>query len=260
MITQGENKLSEKTINFLAKSYNTLDYSAKLASLLKGVFPAKKLDNFSKLRLHKLLNDTLIANYHGEETLKYKLFECHLKKTNIVAAFETNVNNSRVDFLTINGHTTSYEIKSCLDSLSKLKKQMADYMLAFEYNYLVVDHCHLEKVEELLPESYGLWIYQNGKYKKRKKALLNNNINPKTQLSLLTKKELFDNFSEFNGEIQSILDCNTSSKINMKFKKILKTRYRSRWQFLILNHKQILPIDVQFFFNTNIQPKHIYHH
>lgn len=259
MISQPENTSLSKAINFLAKSYNTLDYPAELTSLLKSVYPSRNLENFSKHRLHKLVNDTLINNYNGEEILKYKLFECHINKRNIVAAFETKVNNSRVDFLTINGHTTSYEIKSCLDSLSKLKKQMADYMLAFEYNYLVVDCCHQEKVEALLPESYGLWIYENGKYKKRKKAQLNDKIDSKTQLSLLTKKELMEVFPETDC-IHAILNNNSPTIINSLFKKTLKERYKSRWEFLLLNNHQILPIDIQFFFNTNIKPKHIYFH
>lgn len=259
MIPQKDKIMNERAINLLAKNYNALDYSVKLAEILKNVFPSKNFDNFSKYKLHKLLNDTLFQNYNGEEILKYRLFECHINKPNIIAAFEIKVNNSRVDFLTINGHTTSYEIKSELDNLSKLSKQMADYMLAFEYNYLVVDHRHIEKVKCLLPENYGLWSYKEGRFTKCKKALLNNEIDSKTQLSLLTKRELLNGFPEHKGEIESILNAYDVNSINHQFKIILKNRYKSRWEFLLTNHDCIFPIDIQFFFNTNIQPKHIYY-
>jgi hypothetical protein len=254
-----KNKIENiRAINVLAKNYNTLHYPVKLVELLKGVFPSRNFDHFSKYQLHKLLNDTLFQNYNGEEILKYKLFEHHINKQNIIAAFEINVNKSRVDFLTINGQTTSYEIKSELDNLSKLSKQMADYMLVFEYNYLVVDHRHIEKAMDLLPASFGLWSYENGEYKKYKKALLNDEIDSEAQLFLLTKKELTDSFPNGNGDVGGVLDSYDSISINKLFKKTLKSRYKSRWEFLLINRQNIFPIDIQFFFNTNISPKHIY--
>lgn len=260
MIAEKSILINTETINFLAKNYNTLDYYVKLSTLLKNVYPLYNFENYSKYELHKLLNDTLIQHYNGEEIHKYKLFEQNLKKRNIIGAFEMKVNNSRVDFLTINGYTTSYEIKSELDNLTKLSKQMADYILAFEYNYLVIDERHLEKANNLLPEKFGLWSYKNGKYKKLKKAELNDKIDPEMQLKLLTKKELAASFPEQQGIKKKILANNNSQIINTSFKQTIKNRYRDRWNFLILKHKLIFPIDVQFFFNKNIEPSHIYYH
>jgi hypothetical protein len=260
MILEKEEIASKRAINRLAKSYNPLDYSVKLTTLLSDVFPSKNFDDYSKFDLHQLLNDTLFHNYNGEEILKYKLFQNYINKKNLIAAFEIKVNNSRVDFLTINGHTTSFEIKSELDNLYKLSKQMADYMLAFEYNYLVIDERHVEKAQDLLPESYGLWSYKKGKYKKLRKAVLNDKINSEVQLGLLTKRELINTFPEKGGILIDVLNSYDTHYINRHFKKTLKNRYRSRWEFLIDNQEYIFPIDIQFFFNTNIQPKHIYYH
>lgn len=249
----------DKAIKTVAKTYNTLDYSTKLVSLLNSVYPTENFNHLSKYDLHKLLNDTLFENHNGEEILKYKLFECYQKKQSIIGAFEIKVKNSRVDFLTINGSTTSFEIKSELDNLSKLKKQMADYLLAFEYNYLVIDHTHIEKVKEMLPDGFGLWSYKNGKYRKSIKSELNTHIDSEVQLSLLTKRELIDNFPEEGGSISRILLSYNHAAINENFKKILKERYKSRWHFLKSNHRSILPIDLQFFFNTNITPSDVYY-
>ncbi len=260
MIFKNDTILNVRAINLLAKSYNTLDYSVKLIALLNSVFPLENFDHFSKYELHKLLNDILLQNFNGEEVHKYKLFQNYFNKQNLIGAFEIKVNDSRVDFLTINGHTTSFEIKSELDNLSKLKKQMSDYMLAFEYNYLVIDERHIEKAKDLLQENFGLWSYNEGKYSKMRKAVLNDKMNPEVQLRLLTKRELKDSFPKVAGAIKDILNSFDPNNINCQFKKALKNRYRSRWEFLIANEAQIFPIDLQFFFNTNIQPSLIYYH
>lgn len=260
MIFEKDKIVNKSDINLLAKRYNTLDYNIKLAALLKSIYPLEYFEHLPKYELHKLLNDIFIKNYNGEEILKYKLFQCHLKKSNIIGAFEIKVNNSRVDFLTINGNTTSFEIKSELDNLSKLNKQIADYILAFEYNYLVIDEKHIKKTLDLLPVNFGLWSYNNGKFKKIKKAELNQKINPEIQLKLLTKKELVNSFPLQNGIIKEILKNCDFHSINCQFKKTLKNRYQNRWDFIISNQDCIFPIDIQFFFNKNIQPSFIYFH
>ena len=246
-----------KVYNVLAKKYNTLDYSPRLAELLRSVYPSMNFDACSKYELHRILNDTLFENYNGEEILKYKLSQKYFNRKDIVAAFEIRVNNSRADFLTINGHTRSYEIKSELDNLSKFSKQAADYILAFEYNYLIVDQRHIEKAQDLLPYGFGLWSYKNGVYKKETGAKLNDKMDPEVQLNLLTKKERASYFGG-TGHLKEILNSYEASLINVKFKTILKSRYEDRWQFLVQNSKEILPIDIQFFFNTNVMPNQIY--
>jgi hypothetical protein len=252
--------INESAISGLVKNYNILDYQLKLASLLKYVYPLENFDIFSKYELHEVVNDTLLQNYNGEEVLKYKLSRSFLHKKNLIAAFEIRVNNSRVDFLTINGYTTSFEIKSELDNLSKLSKQMNDYLLAFEYNYLVIDERHFEKANDLISEKFGLWCYKKGKFKKMRKAILNNKIEPEVQLNLLTKKELIRSFPEHGGVPKKILNSLDCNNINRQFKVTLKDRYRSRWDFLVANEAHIFPIDIQFFFNTQIQPRDIYYH
>lgn len=258
MIFQTE--IDERKINGLARKYKILDYTKKLRTHLKEVYPREDFANCSKFELHQILNETLLRNYNGEEILKYKLFQNFIDKENVTAAFEIKVQNSRLDFLTINGKSTSFEIKSGLDNLTKLTKQISDYQLVFEYNYVVLDEKHLGKAESLLPESYGLWSYSKGEYLELRKAELNQQINPKFQLKLLSKRELFQSFPEQDGNADQILKQFDAKDINQRFKKILKKRYYSRWKFLVENKMEILPIDVQFFFKTKIKPQHIYFH
>ncbi len=253
-------QIDVSNINEIAKNYNPLNYQVQLVKLLKTIYPTNNFEDLTKYELHRLLNKALLENYNGEQIFKYKLFQQYFAKKNIVAAFEIKVNNSRADFLTINGHTSCFEIKTGLDNMSKFNKQAADYMLAFEYNHLIVDECHLEKAKDLRPAGFGLWLYKNGKNKQIEKADLNDQMNPEIQLQLLTKLELIKSYPEEGGSIKEILKTYKKEIINARFKKTLKDRYRSRWEFLVTNHDSIFPIDLQFFFNTNILPRHIYYH
>ena len=103
-----------------------------------------KSDNFARYELHKLINETIIHNYNGEVKIKALLVD-HFIKDNAVSCFEIKANKSRLDYLRINGSSISYEIKSELDNLLKLKKQVNDYSTLFEYNYVVIHSNHLKE-------------------------------------------------------------------------------------------------------------------
>lgn len=249
--------INKDLIKKVAREYSTLDYFSKLATLLSSIYPEEVFSNYPKQILHKKINDVLLYNYKGEYELKYILSKLFFNK-NLIAAFEMRVNKSRADFLTVNGVSKSFEIKSGLDNLSKLQKQSSDYSLVFDYNYIVIDYKHYKKAVELIPEKFGIWCFSNGKRQIQRNAILNTSIDPEMQLKLLTKKELNNYFSEEDGQIEQILKFKSSDEINYQFKNILKERYRNRWEFLVKHQNDILPIDIQFFFNTNISPEFIY--
>jgi len=247
---------SSAAINSTLREYNTLEYPIRLLFLLNQIFPQTDFADYSKFDLHKLFNDLYLKEYHNEEVLKFKLFEKLENKKKLVAGFEMPTLNSRVDFITINGRTTSYEIKSELDNLSKLKKQANDYAKAFEYNYIVLDVKHKLKAERLIPDSFGVMTFRNGRLYRSKKALLNKEIQSTAQLEILSKKELYDGFSL--REKEDIINSFCCKDINRIFKELLKKRYKVKWNFLLQNKDDILPIDLQFFFKTNLSPKDIY--
>jgi hypothetical protein len=247
--------ISEDIITSIAKTYNVLGYTHILRKLVAatGLNP----DSLSKKDLHEKLNDVIITNYKGEVTAKALLVDM-FKKKNVVAAFEIKVNNSRVDFLTVNGETRSYEIKSELDNLSKLSKQVSDYSHVFEYNYIVLDEKHYPIALNMLPETYGIISLKNGKLSVIKEAIKNTTINPENQLRLFTKKERTIHFKEQQGCFDKILLECTSERINEALKKMLKKRYEAQWSFLKNNINDIFKIDYQYFFYHNISPDLIY--
>ena len=138
----------------------------------------------------------------------------------------------------------------------KKKKQVADYGDVFEYNTVVIDKSHLEKVLELIPDYYGVWYYEKGKKIIYRVAQYSPKINPGEQLGLFNKRELRKAFG--NPEKITILNTHSSKEINEALKNALKERYKKRWSFIQANWNIILPIDLQFFFNTNVKPEIIY--
>lgn len=249
-------KLNNHDIITLARSYNILDYYPKLKRIVSSIFGISDFEGITKHDLHRLLNDTLILKYKGESTLKSLLVEEFVNR-NVTAAFEIKVNSSRVDFLTINGDTKSFEIKSELDNLVKLPKQIRDYSKVFEYNHIVIDQKHYYKALKIIPDEYGIWSFVNGKKIILRKATKNAQLDASLQLNLFTKNELTTNFNSIVN-IEEILNKYATSQINTSFKQMLKKRYSKRWNFIRNNKEEIFPIDYQFFFNNNINPKDIY--
>jgi len=239
----------------LARTYNILLYSQKLKSLVGGLMGEENAQSMTKYELHRTINNALIENYSGESIIKAFLVREFLAKK-VVASFEIRVKNSRVDFLTINGETNSFEIKSELDNLQKLSRQAVNYSKVFEFNYIVIDKKHLNKANEIIPDNYGIWIFTKNRKQVLRKAKKNIELDPTMQLELLTKKELKRVFSETDREV--IYSKYNQNTINLHFKRCLKERYFERWEYLKLNHQSILPIDYQFFFNKNVNPSLIY--
>ncbi|WP_312920858.1 sce7726 family protein [Empedobacter brevis] len=239
----------------LVKSYSALNYLKDLKELVADFYGTDKYNNLSKYELASLINSEIFNNYNGENILKYKIAK-DFRKKKYVAAFEVKVKSSRADFLVINGDTKSFEIKSKIDTLYRLKKQTDDYGDVFEYNNVVVDIVHLEKVMSIIPEYYGIWYYDGNKKNVAREAKFTPNLNSSEQLKMLNKKELKQVFGTF--ELDFILNSFSKEEINKSFKVALKERYFKRWDFLINNWNEILPIDIQFFFNSNIDPKLIY--
>ncbi len=248
-----DNKRS--VITHVAKNYSTLSYLPQLQELFVLLHPTEDFQSLAKFELQQRINLHLLDKYQGEQAIKYALFKSFKQKP-LVAAFEMNVNNSRLDFLTINGVSTGYEIKSSLDTLQKLSKQSTDYLKAFEYNNIVIDERHLKNARQIVPQHYGIITIYRGTKKTIQVGAYNQGIDAEFQLRLLTKKELVTFFGNF--EVKEILRDIDTKVINFKFKQALKSRYQERWNFITSRAEQILPLDVQFFFKANIEPKHIY--
>jgi hypothetical protein len=247
--------VNQRLAGELARSYNVLYPYQKLKLILQTALPEADLNNCTKYDIHKAYNDIVISNYKAETKFKSLLVDQFIDE-DIIAAFEVSSNTSRIDFLKINGHTISYEIKSDVDNLVKIQKQVSDYSKLFDYNYVVIGEKHLAQIKNLIPDSYGIVVIKDSRLLQKRKARKNQEIDASLQLNIFTKKELKTFFGTIDKEL--IVATYKVTMIADIFREMLKSRYLKRWEFFKTNKDQILPLDYQYFFNHNVSPKVIY--
>lgn len=78
--------------------------------------------------------------------------------TRIVNEMGIDKGQSRVDVAVINGIMHGYEIKSDLDTLDRLPRQMEYYNRAFERMTIVVSRNYVDDVKKLIPNWWGIKI------------------------------------------------------------------------------------------------------
>lgn len=145
---------------------------------------------------------------------------------NSVALTELPIEDSKADFVIINGRGTVYEIKTDLDNFSRLEHQISNYYKAFKYVNVVVGYKQYEKVKVML-EGSGVGIFvmgRNGKLRCRKVAKCNDkDLCHETIFRILRKNEfesiLYKHFGKL-PEVNSFLyyrECRKwVSDINVK--------------------------------------------
>jgi len=107
-----------------------------------------------------LINKKLIKNYS-------------LKST--IALNEFKIGNSIADFVLLNGKARVFEIKTELDGLDKLEKQISDYYSFATEVYIVTSSKHIEKLIKLYKETKVgiIELTQKNSLKEIKPALYN---------------------------------------------------------------------------------------
>ncbi|CAM3750580.1 sce7726 family protein [Erysipelothrix urinaevulpis] len=111
------------------------------------------------LETYNYLNKNYRNEYIYKNTLINKIiFGIHSPKTT-TAITEQRVGDSILDLLIINGRAIAYEIKTELDSFSRLQSQINDYKKAFEFVSLVIPESFLEKSLEMYSkEKIGIYV------------------------------------------------------------------------------------------------------
>lgn len=108
---------------------------------------------------------------------------------------EMSIGRSRADIMMVTDDAiTGLEIKSDVDSFSRLNKQVIDYNDYFDYNYIVIGKRHLKHAEEYVPESWGVIVCyeEDGKVliEEIKEAIKNPKRKIDCKLDLLWRSEL----------------------------------------------------------------------
>lgn len=251
-------------------NYNTLDTNNSINEIFNTIIPKyTKIIINNKFNTRVLFNYLINKYYHNEITIKSNFINNKLLKSkNHITIFELNSGKSRLDLCKVNGTSIAFEIKTDLDSLYRLNKQLCDYMSLFEKVYVICSEKRCNSIEKIIPHECGIYSYKvtkNGKYifKEYKKAKKSKIINEKQQLELLTKKELEsivnrEDLQTRDELVDYILKNKTRNQINLIFKNCLKAKYKNQWTFLESKQNSIYEIDYQWFFKNNLDPKIIY--
>lgn len=267
------NKKNDIYFNFakqLFSSYNILQINNELVNYFNNLSLNYNLCIPVHENVRTLYNEMINKYYHNEITIKSNFINnVLLKSNNHVTIFEFSLGTSRADLCKINNTSIAFEIKTDLDNFSRLEKQIKDYSEIFEEVYLICSKDNLPNLFYILPSYCGVYSYSisydgNYKFKKEKTSISSNNLNSFKQLRLLTKKELVNYFSNLNYSddkeimLNTIINNYSNVYINTIFKRIIKEKYKDRWEFLKNNHSHIYEIDYQWFFKNNINPDLIY--
>lgn len=103
----------------------------------------------SNLQLIRGVYSILEKNYRCEYFFKNKLFNNILKEYSLATTTvfnEFKIASSKADLILLNGCIRIFEIKSELDDLSKLKKQIQDYVKVADYVNIVSDSKFISKL------------------------------------------------------------------------------------------------------------------
>lgn len=245
----------------------------ELWSLLHQALPSEVFtDEILRLSGHQVINEILMRFYHGEEVIKYYLARERIPQRNAITAFEIGVLNSRVDLGTINDRSYAYEIKTALDSLAKLPRQLADYSTVFEFVTVVAHERHCPHILSSIPEHCGIRSYHHTadgiRFSLVRKATRSPLLHAMSQIRCLTSQELRGLLRETGVKpigntrqqrLDTVLAHVPDRRINALFKQTLKRRYDKPWRFLTDHFDEIHPIDVQTFFSLNIDPRILYY-
>ena len=273
------NHLSNDEILNIAKQLNKSYYAYMLDSqvwkLLYDLFPVPLKSYLNKLESkeigHNIVNDILMNFYPCERLIKYYLVRDFIKNSDETTIFEMRVENSRLDIGRINGFSHVYEIKTELDSLNKLEKQVYDYSKVFEYITIVAHQKHIKKITDIVPTYCGIYSYELKpnccKLNIERKEEKNPFINTSVQIDTLTSKDLefiIDKYANISVpakrfEREKIVSSKfNSEEINYFFKEAIKNRYYDRWNYIRKSFNKINPIDIQELYTGPIDPKLIY--
>jgi hypothetical protein len=177
--------------NFLIK-----DKSQSFYDIINEYRKKEKINTSSTYyKLIKNLYNKIYPHYRNEYFFKNLIAnQIFLRESNL---FETSylsefpIGNSIADIVIVNKSSKVFEIKTELDSPTRLKSQLDDYRKTFEQIYLVTHENLKEKYCRLLPDDIGLYtINENLDVRLEKYATLNSSLEFDTMFSFLRLSEM----------------------------------------------------------------------
>lgn len=157
-------------INNSIESLRSLSQIFSPANFTKIVREKDYVNTFERIRKHTRINQSttnfellnciyneLLHSYRNEYVYKNILINKKLinkySLKNTIVLNEFKIGNSIADFVLLNGKARVFEIKTELDGLNKLEKQIADYYSFASEVYIVTSSKHIQKILELYQDT-----------------------------------------------------------------------------------------------------------
>lgn len=254
----------------LYDAYSTVMSEKSLSHILDEVLGESRHD-YPQASARDLINRIVLGSYPNEATIKANFINKVLLPQNskTVSIFELPVGKSRVDICKVNGHSSAYEIKTDLDTFSRLEKQLLDYIDVFETVYVVTSEMRWRELPEYVPESCGIYSYRQDndgsyKFRARRRAVKSAELDSEKQLAVIPKCQLGELFCLDSKKlskqelVQECLERCSTNEINLRFKRYLKQRYGCYWDRFRQLQPEIYEIDYQWFYRYGLSPQIIY--
>jgi hypothetical protein len=145
----------------------------------------------------------------------------------------------RADVAVVNGSLSGFEIKSDLDTLDRLPRQVELYSRVFDYVTLVVGRRHARGIQKRIPACWGIVVVSETadglEFKTRRAAKRNAKVDPYAVARLLWRKEALELLalhdldkgvrSKPRRELWRVLSQNLSIReLSSEVRKVLRAR------------------------------------
>src|SRR5699024_1868194 len=174
-------------------------------------------------KLYKYLTKNYRNEYFYKNTLmNNRLLGRHSLNTTTALA-ELPVGKSIADMVLVNGHATVYEIKTDLDNISRLRRQISDYYKVFNNVCVLTSETNVDYLLEILKDtSVGVSVLTNRNYISYRKPTIENNnyLNQISMFKVLRKKEYETIIKSYYGFLPETTQVKYYQKCLELFRKI----------------------------------------
>jgi hypothetical protein len=168
----------------------------------------------------------LFENYKNEYIYRNMVFQNLVMKNhtfeNCISIPEFRVGLSKADLAVFNGTSTAYEIKTELDSTTRLESQLADYSKFFDFIYVVTYLGFLKTAEKMIPNHVGIYLRnEKGDFEVYREAISNKaNISHETLMASLRKPEYTSIIQSEYGFVPNVPNTKYYSECQILFEKL----------------------------------------
>lgn len=213
--------------------------------------------------IYTYLDKNYRTEYFYKNTMLNKLLVKRHDYRKTIVLSELPIENSKADFIMINGKGVVYEIKTELDNLDRLDSQIKDYYKAFSEVVIVTYEENIDKVIKTVPDTVGIMLLTKRKALKMIREPITDFscLEYKTIFKILRKYE-FEEIIQSRGyslpevnQFQYYRECyNILSQINMEDLQVdMLKQLKKRMKIDIVEFTMSLPEELRFlsYFDDN---------